>query len=354
MFGFTSAFSKAFQGHAGTFRVQPRFDAFSQAQRVHQEFERHFVVGQRFLASLEAFRRIQVILRQAGFPGADNAPVRVTELAVGTGTDADEVAKTPVVEVVSRRATGQGIGRDFVLCVTVFGQQRLPGLLDVPQRVVFRQCRRLVPEHRVRFQGQLIPRQVCRFQGDGCAQVGQGIVQGLIRQAMHQVQVEVIEAGLPRHAGGTYGFVAIVNPAQGLEFFLLEALDADRQAVDPQFPVRHELVLLERTRIGFQRDFDVAGKGDALFDAFEQATQGIGTEQARRATTKEDRAQFTAMDGVQVLVEIGQQRVDILLFRQHRAGGVGVEVAIRAFAHTPRDVDVQRQGRQHRQCRPGR
>jgi hypothetical protein len=104
LFGFTATFSKAFQGHAGTFRVQPRFDAFSQAQRVHQEFERHFIVAQRFLAGQEAFRRIQVILRQAGFPGADNAPVRVTELAVGAGTDADEVAETPVIEVVSRRA----------------------------------------------------------------------------------------------------------------------------------------------------------------------------------------------------------------------------------------------------------
>ncbi|MNT12013.1 hypothetical protein D3C72_1469210 [compost metagenome] len=278
----------------------------------------------------------------------------MAELAMGAGADANEVAKTPVIEVVARRATGQGIGRNFVLHVTMFSQQCLPGLLNVPQRVVFRQCRRLVPEHRVRFQGQLIPRQVCRFQGDGCAQVGQGIVQGLIRQAMHQVQVEVVEPGLPRHTGGAYGFVTVVNPSQGLELFLLKALNTDRQAIDPQFPVRHELVLLECPRIGFQRDFDVAGKRNALFDAFEQTTQRISAEQAWRAATKENRAQLTTINGVQVLIEIGQQCVDVLFFRQHGAGGVGVEVAIRAFAHAPRDVDIQRQRRQHRQGRPRR
>jgi hypothetical protein len=88
----------------------------------------------------------------------------------------------------------------------------------------------------------------------------------------------------------------------------------------------------------------MSGKRDALLDAFEQAAQRFGAEQARRAATEEDRADFTAVDGVQVLIEVGQQRVDVWR----------VEVAIRAFAHAPRDVDVQRQGRQRRQRRPRR
>jgi hypothetical protein len=63
----------------------------------------------------------------------------MAELAVGAGADADEVAETPVIEVVPRRAARLGVGRDFVLRVTVLGQQRLAGFLNVPQRVVFRQ-----------------------------------------------------------------------------------------------------------------------------------------------------------------------------------------------------------------------
>ncbi|MDT4869794.1 hypothetical protein FQZ97_1048420 [compost metagenome] len=123
---------------------------------------------------------------------------------------------------------------------------------------------------------------------------------------MHQVQVEVIEPGLAGHAGGTYRFIAIVNPPQCLEFLFLKALDADRQAIDAQCAVGDELLLLERPRIGLQGDFDVAGKRDALLDALEQSAQGFGAEQARRAATKEDRSQFTAVNGVQILIEIGE------------------------------------------------
>ncbi len=145
-----------------------------------------------------------------------------------------------------------------------------------------------------------------------------------------------------------------MDAPQGLELFFLETLDADRQPIDPQLPVGDEFFLFEGPGIGFQGDFDIAGERDARLDALEQASQRLGAEQARRTATEEDRAQFTAMGGVQVLVEVGQQRVDVLFFRQHRAGGMGVEVAIRAFAHAPGNMDVQRQGRQLRQRRPRR
>ena len=95
--------------------------------------------------------------------------------------------------------------------------------------------------------------------------------------------------------------------------------------------------------------YDIHGKvfgSFALLDAFEQAPEGLRAEQARRTATEEDRTDFTAIHRVQVLIKIGQQRVDVFLFWQHRAGGVRVEIAIRTFAHTPRNVDVQRQRRQ--------
>jgi hypothetical protein len=169
---------------------------------------------------------------------------------------------------------------------------------------------------------------------------------------VHQVQVEVIEPGLSRHTRSANGFIAVVDAAQGFELGLLEALNANGQAIDPQLAVRHELLLFEGAGIGFQGDFDVVGKRDARLHPFEQAPQRGGAEQARGAAAKEDRAQFAAMNGVQVLFQIRQQGVHIRFFRQHVACGMGVEVAIGALAHAPRDVNVQRQGRQHRQRRP--
>ncbi len=239
-----------------------------------------------------------------------------------------------------RRFPGLCISRHFVLRVAMSGQQLLSGFLNVPENVVFGQHRWLIPEHRVGLQGQLIPGQVGRREGNGLAQIGQCFVLGLIRQAVHQVQVEVVETGPARHVGGANRFVAVVNAAQRLEFGFLKALNADRQPIDAQAAIGAELGLFEGAGVGFQGDLDVAGKADALFDALQQAPQRIGAEQARRTATKEDRLQLAAVDVRQVKVEVGEQGVDIFLFRQHRAGGVRVEVAVRAFAHAPRNMDV--------------
>ncbi|MNF68715.1 hypothetical protein D3C84_505800 [compost metagenome] len=244
------------------------------------------------------------------------------------------------------RLAGLGVGGDLVLGVAVLGQQGLAGFLDVPENVVLGHHGRLVPEHGIRLHRQLVPGQVGRALGDGKAQIAEGILDGLVRQAVHQVQVEVGETGGARHVGGADGLVTVVDAPQGLELFRLEALHADRQAVDAQRPVVAELGLLEGAGVGFQGDFDIAGEGYAPFHAFEQTAQGLGREQAGGAAAEEDRAQRPAMHSGQVLVEVGEQGVDVLLFRQRRPGGVGVEVAVGALLHAPGDVDIQRQGRQ--------
>ena len=122
---------------------------------------------------------------------------------------------------------------------------------------------------------------------------------------------------------GAHRFIAIVNTPQCLKFFLLETLDADGQSIDPQLAVRHELLLFEGAGVGFQRDLDIAGKRDARFHTFEQAAQRGGAEQARRAAAKEDRTQLTAIHCVQILVQIGEQGVDVFVFGQYagRPGG---------------------------------
>ncbi|MNZ83191.1 hypothetical protein D3C78_1019130 [compost metagenome] len=191
-----------------------------------------------------------------------------------------------------------------------------------------------------------------RAQRDGLAQVAQGVVQRLVGQAVHQVEVEVVEPGIARHVGGANRFVTVVNAPQGLKLGLLEALDADRQAIDAQLPVGLELLLLERPGIGLEGDFDIAGKRDALLHTLQQPAQSAGAEQAGGAAAKEDRADRPAIDSAQFLVEVGQQGIDVRLFRQLRRSRVGVEVAVRAFAHAPGNMDVQRQRRQLRQGRP--
>ncbi|MNH21719.1 hypothetical protein D3C79_815410 [compost metagenome] len=119
---------------------------------------------------------------------------------------------------------------------------------------------------------------------------------------MHQVHVEVVEAGRPGHARCANGFVAIVDAPKRLQFGRLEALHANRQAIDARLPVRLELLLLERPWVGFQRDFNVRREGDALLHAAQQPAKGIGAEQARGAAAEEDRRNWPSLNRRQLLV----------------------------------------------------
>ena len=51
--------------------------------------------------------------------------------------------------------------------------------------------------------------------------------------------------------------IGVVDPAQRLEMRRIEALDAEREAVDAGLAEGGELVGLDGARIGFQRDFRV-------------------------------------------------------------------------------------------------
>ncbi|MNJ55419.1 hypothetical protein D3C77_509050 [compost metagenome] len=122
LFGFTARCRELFQRQAGALAEQLDLHPLGQAQGVHQELERQLIHRQQLLAGLEGLGRVQVVLGQAGLPGAQDAPVGVAELAVGASANADEIAKAPVVEVVAGGAAGLGVGRDFVLGVAVAGQ----------------------------------------------------------------------------------------------------------------------------------------------------------------------------------------------------------------------------------------
>ncbi len=137
-----------------------------------------------------------------------------------------------------------------------------------------------------------------------------------------------------------------MDAAQGLQLGWLEALHADGQAIDAEAAVVAEFGLFESARVGFQSDLDVVGKADTPLQPFENPAQCLGGKQAGRAATEENRAEPAALDLIEILVEIGQQRRDVFIFRQLRPGRMGIEVAVRALAHAPGDMHVGRQRRQ--------
>src|SRR5690606_16685336 len=140
--------------------------------------------------------------------------------------DAKIIAVAPVVEVVRALAAGAGVGGHLVVFVAGVGQQRLATLLHVPGPVVVGNAgRRTRGEQGVRLKGELVVGDVRRLQGDGAFDVVFGHGQVLAGQGVHQVQVEVVEAGVAGLLHGRFGLGAVVDPAQPLQAAVVEALD---------------------------------------------------------------------------------------------------------------------------------
>jgi hypothetical protein len=126
----------------------------------------------------------------------------------------------------------------------------------------------------------------------------------------------------------------------------IEALHAEREAVDAGREESRELLPLEGAGIGFERDLRARHDGQPRADAAEQAVDRVGGEDARRSAADEHADDLAAPYERQRALEVLQQRVDVLRLGNVAACLVRVEVAVRALAHAPRDVHVQRQRRQ--------
>ncbi len=326
-------------------------EAFVQAQQVEHVFERqprgvdHVVAADRRRGAGGLHERLRVLV----LPAAQHLLLRAgADLAVRAGADAQVVAETPVVEVVRALPAVARIGADLVLAVAGLRQQRLAMFLHVPGAVlVGNAARRPREEHRVRLQGELVVRDVRGRQRERALQVMFGLGQGLFRQRVHQVDVEVVVAGIPGQLHRALGLAAVVDAAQAPERVVVEGLDAEADAVHPGRAVAVEAAVLGGAGVGLQRHFQVRREPQPRAGLLQEAVDRLGREQAGGAAAEEHAADHPAPDQRQVLVQVADQRVDIGVERQRALAGMRVEIAVRAFAHAPGQVHVQRQGRWH-------
>ena len=332
---------------AGAFVEQAERKALGQAQRVHHELKRQVSVRHR-LAGLHL-----AALRHAGQIGcrlfvahiALDAVVK-RQLAVRAGANAQIIAKRPVIQVVPRLMAGQGKRRGFVMDKSSRRQPRLDGLLHIGGQVVVGQIgRRAGGKQGVGLQRQVIGRQMARAQRQRLFDIGQRLLQRLAGQGVHDVQIEGVEvaAGL---LGGAARFVGAMNAPQRAQVAGVKALHANRQPVYPRRAIAGELGDFQRAGVGFQGDFCVRVELEPGVQRAQQAVDMRRAEQAGRAAAHEHRLHPPAPDQGQGAFQVGNQRVDIAVLVQRAARLVRVEVAIRAFAHAPGKVNVQRQGRQ--------
>ena len=101
------------------------------------------------------------------------------------------------------------------MLVAVFGQQRLDALLHLAAGIVIRQRRRIAVEQGIRLQRQVVAGQMLRLVFQRDAHILLGLCQRLLRQGVHQVEVDIVEMAL-RDIDRTACFIRIVDAPQRL------------------------------------------------------------------------------------------------------------------------------------------
>src|SRR5690606_3355997 len=148
------------------------------------------------------------------------------------------------------------------------------------------------------------------------------------------------------------GLGAVVDAAQPLQAAVVETLDAEADPVHPGGAVVLEAAVFGGAGVGLERHLQAGREPQPGAGALQEAVDLRRWKQAWRAAAEEHAVHGAAPGQRQVVVEVGQQRVDVAVERQRPARLVRVEVAVRALAHAPGQVHVQRQ-RRWAQHRPG-
>ena len=280
--------------------------------------------------------------------------MRIAELAVRTGADAKVVTELPVVQVVRALMARARIGRDLVALQARGGRELGDAIEHLARRVVVGHGRRMLGKEGVGLDRQVVDAQVRRLEGQRLPQIRLELGQRLLRQRIHQVDIESVEG-----RGGLFDrghrLGAVVHAAERLQLRVVEALHADRQARDAGGAKRAEALALEGAGVGFQRDLAAGLQRQPRAHVGEQPIDRFGREQARRAAADEDAHDAAAPHQRQDGIEIGAHGVEVAVFRWRASAPlVGIEVAIWTLLQAPRQVHVQRQRRRRAELQGAR
>src|SRR5271168_2726220 len=134
-----------------------------------------------------------------------------------------------------------------------------------------------------------------------------------------------------------------MNAAQYLECIRVKALRTQRHAIDARLGIALELAALYRPWVRIQGDFRAVRELNPLLERADQAGELGRSEQARRPAAKKYAVDPAPRHACCLGLEIPDQRVDIRDVGLAGLQLMRIEIAVRAFAHAPRHVHVQRE-----------
>ena len=190
------------------------------------------------------------------------------------------------------------------------------------------------------LQGERVEGQVLRSQRRRPRQGVLPLGQGLAGQAVHQVEVHIVEAGAAAKFQGGGGFVGVVAAAQQGQQPVVHTLDADADPVDAGGAQLGALGGGKVVGVALGGYFGIGAHPATAGDGVEDAGDGAFGQVRRSAAAKKDGVDARPAENPRPRGQFPDHRREEIVELGFDAL-VGVEVAIGAFAQAERDVDIQ-------------
>src|ERR1700679_780608 len=135
-------------------------------------------------------------------------------------------------------------------------------------------------KHRASLQRELVVGDMRGPKRAGDLHIVQRLLQGLLRQRVHEIEVEIAEFRGDEVLPRSIRIVGRMNTAQPFKLVRVKAFRAQGHAIDARLSIALEFAALNRAWVRLERDFRIVRKVDSLLERSDQACEIRGTEQA--------------------------------------------------------------------------
>lgn len=185
---------------------------------------------------------------------------------------------------------------------------------------------------------------------DRRVQRGPPVVVGLPGRPVDQIEVDVLEARLPRLGDTRLGPPRRMRAVQDLQHMLPRALHPERDPVEAALPQLGQIRRIDGFRVGLGGDLGIVREPELVADRPQHPYQVSGGQQGRRAAADEDRTDRTRIvtEDLAGLADLADQMGCVVVPGGQRTagtaqfgGGVGVEVAVPAAGRAVGHMQVE-------------
>ena len=193
------------------------------------------------------------------------------------------------------------------------------------------------------IQRQPIRREMLGLPGEHTAHAPRPRVRILLGQAVHEIDADVVEAGLPHRLERPPRSARVVQPSQDGQDRIVQRLHPQADPIHPRRSIRRQLVPADALRVALDRDFRRGRQRETAPDLVEDSRHVVRTQQRRRPAAEKDSRQRHRRRPRRRGQEpqLATQRSDIpphlaLVLERRR-----IERTIETPLRTERDMDIQ-------------